>query len=83
MAKWMVLGALALLPACGMLENKSAIEALPDLADKINESGTIEAAKLFPNATMNARVENGDTLVLIAANAPLGTSTFDPMAVQK
>lgn len=83
MAKWIVLGVLALLPACGMLENKSAIEVMPDVARNINESGTAEFAKIFPNATMNARVDNGDTMVLIMGNMPLGNETYDPMALQK
>ncbi len=70
--------------ACGgIVDQRSAIEQLPDVVDAINRDGNAEIAKQLPGAVVTARIDDGDTLVIMMGNVPLGNTTFDPNAVRK
>ncbi|MEM7780721.1 MAG: hypothetical protein AAF697_10050 [Pseudomonadota bacterium] len=84
MYRFLVLSTAALLASCGDFPGqKGAIESLPDVVREINESGTSELAKDIPGATMKARIDDGDTLVLMMGNIPSGNRSFDPYTVRK
>ncbi|WP_299194745.1 hypothetical protein [uncultured Erythrobacter sp.] len=81
---WTVVPLAACLAGCGnMLIGEITPEVLPDLADEMNERGTLEIGKDFPGVTMHARVDSGDTLVVMMGNVPLGNRTYDPNAVRR
>ncbi len=77
------LGLLAL-TACGAVaDNRSMTERLPDIADYLNRNGNPKLTAEFPNATIGARVDEGDTLVIMVGNIPTGSTAIDPNALRK
>ena len=84
MKTWLTIACIPLLAGCGnMLVGEVTPELLPDVVEEINEHGTLEIGKEFPGVTMEARLDNEDTLVIMMGNVPLGNRTYNPNAVRR
>lgn len=70
------------LAGCGGGGADSLESDLADAVRAINEGGGQSIGGEFPDSKLNARME-GDTLVLIMSNAPMGKRTFDPNVLRK
>ncbi len=72
------------LSACGALTPMTPEERLAYSVKHFNsEAATAEMDKQLPGSKMAARVDNGDTLVLMVTNVPTGNRTFDPNTLRK
>lgn len=81
---WTLPAAALLLAGCGeMMMGEVGTDILPALVDEINQNGTHEIAKQIPGATIKARLEGDDLLVLMVGNVPTGNQTYDPNALRR
>lgn len=85
MKQALIILAIAPLAACGgLIEPLSAEQRLARSVDNFNNSWErSDIARQLPGSKMAARIDNGDTLVLMVDNLPVGNRTFDPNAVRK
>lgn len=84
MKKSILVAGIVSLSACGgVVDNRTALEKLPDVVEMINRDGTTEIARDFPGVRAAARIDDGDTLVIMMSNVPFGGRTFDPNAVRR
>lgn len=69
------------LASCG--EPRSLEAELAQAVREVNAGGGQTFGSEMAGAKLNARIDNGDTLVLVMSNVLSGSRTYDPNAIRK